>query len=192
MRTLFALILCNLLLLSGCSQIISATNDGPYREDYGRRTPGTAMDDDLIETKISVNISKGSEQLATSKISAHAYNGVVLLIGQTTSQDAKDEAGKIAENTRKVRKVHNEIEISGPISTLATTNDAWITSKIKSKMILAEEVQSSRVTVITENGVTYLLGLVTAAEAERASNIARNTSGVRKVIRIFEIIDDQN
>lgn len=189
MRLLIIALISSLLLSTGCSQIISATSDGPYHEDYGRRTPGTAMDDDLIETKILVNLSKASDALANSPISVHAYNGVVLLIGQTSSQDLKDEAKKIAENTRKVRKVHNEIELSGPVSTLASANDAWITSKIKSKMILAEEVQSSRVQVITENGVVYLMGLVTNAEAERASDITRNTSGVRKVVRIFEIIE---
>lgn len=190
MRFFLVFLLTSTIILTGCSQIISATSHGEYHEDYGRRTTGTVIDDDLIETKIRVNLTKGSEALANSKIAVHAYNGVVLLIGQTTSQAAKDEAGNLAEKTRKVRKVHNEIEIAGPISTLSSTNDAWITSKIKSKMIVAEEVQSSRVTVITENGISYLMGLVTAAEADRASDIARNTSGVRKVVRVFEIISD--
>jgi osmotically-inducible protein OsmY len=85
--------------------------------------------------------------------------------------------------------VHNELEIAGPVSTLAKANDTWITSKIKSKLLIAESVQSDRVVVITENGATYLMGLVTNDEAERAADIARNTSGVRKVVKIFEIIE---
>lgn len=189
MRTTLYVALFTLFTLTGCSQFISATSDGPYHEDYGRRTPGTAMDDELIETKIKVNFTKGSDALANSPIGVYAYNGVVLLTGQTANQDTKVEAGKTAEKTRKVRKVHNEIELSGPISTLSTANDGWITSKIKSKMILAEEVQSSRVKVITENGVVFLMGLLTNAEADRAADVARNTSGVRKVVKIFEIID---
>ncbi len=189
MRLLLATLLSTFLFLSGCSNFIAATSHGPLHEDYGRRTPGTAVDDDLIETKIEVNLVKTNDAYETANVSVHAYNGVVLLIGQVPSDDLKTSAGEIAQKTRKVRRVHNELEIAGPVSTLSAANDTWITSKIKSKLIVAESVQSDRVVVITENGVTYLMGLLTNAEAERASDIARNTSGVRKVVRIFEIIE---
>lgn len=178
-----------LLFLSGCSSFIAATSHGPLHEDYGRRTPGTAMDDNLIETKIEVNLSKSDASFDHANVNVHAYNGVVLMVGQVPTADMKQTAGDVAQKTRKVRRVHNELEIAGPVSTLSAANDTWITGKIKSKLLLAEEVQSDRVVVITENGVTYLMGLLTSAEADRASDIARNTSGVRKVVRIFEIIE---
>lgn len=189
MRLLIVSLLSSLFLLSGCSSFIAATSHGPLHEDYGRRTPGTAMDDDLIETKIEVNLIKTDASFDSAKVHVHAYNGVVLLVGQVPTSDLKQMAGEIAQKTRKVRRVHNELEIAGPVSTLSGANDTWITGKIKSKLLLAEEVQSDRVVVITDNGVTYLMGLLTSAEADRASDIARNTSGVRKVVRIFEIIE---
>lgn len=189
MRILLASLISCSLLLSGCSSIISATTDGPLHEDYGRRTPGTAMDDNDIETKIEVNLSKTDATFDAAHVNVHAYNGVVLLVGQVPTEDLKTTATDIAQKTRKVRRVHNELEIAGPVSTLAKANDTWITSKIKSKLLIAESVQSDRVVVITENGATYLMGLVTNDEAERAADIARNTSGVRKVVKIFEIIE---
>lgn len=189
MRILFASLILFTTLLSGCSSFIAATSHGPLHEDYGRRTPGTAMDDDLIETKIAVNLSKVDASFEAAKVNVHAYNGVVLLVGQVPTEDMKNVALDIAQKTRKVRRVHNELEVAGPVSTLANANDTWITGKIKSKFLLSEEVQSDRVVVITENGVTFLMGLLTREEADRASDIARNTSGVRKVVRIFEIIE---
>jgi len=189
MRLIYARLLSSLLLISGCSSFIAATSHGPLHEDYGRRTPGTALDDDIIETKIKVNLSKTDATFDAANVNIHAYNGVVLMVGQVPTSDLKQTANNVAQKTRKVRRVHNELEIAGPVSTLSSANDAWITGKIKSKLLLAESVQSDRVVVITENGVTYLMGLLTAEEANRASDIARNTSGVRKVVRIFEIIE---
>jgi osmotically-inducible protein OsmY len=189
MRILLASFISFSLLLGGCSSIISATTDGPLHEDYGRRTPGTAMDDDLIETKVEVNLSKTDATFDAAHVNVHAYNGVVLLVGQVPTDELKNTATEIAQKTRKVRRVHNELEVAGPVSSLAKANDAWITGKIKSKLLLAESVQSDRVVVVTENGVTYLMGLLTNEEAERAADIARNTSGVRKVVKIFEIIE---
>jgi osmotically-inducible protein OsmY len=189
MRLFFALFISSLVFTSGCSSFIAATSHGPLHEDYGRRTPGTAMDDDIIETKITVNLGKTDATFDAANVNVHAYNGVVLIVGQVPTAEMKQTATSIAEKTRKVRKVHNELEIAGPVSTLSRANDTWITGKIKSKLLLAESVQSDRVVVVTENGVSYLMGLLTSAEADRASDIARNTSGVRKVVRIFEIIE---
>jgi osmotically-inducible protein OsmY len=79
--------------------------------------------------------------------------------------------------------------VSGNTSTLTRSSDTWLTTKVKSSLLAAEEIQGNRVTVVTEDGVVYLMGLVSHAEAERIVNVARSTGGVEKVVQIFEWID---
>lgn len=175
--------------LSACSSIISATSDGPIQEDYGQRTWGSALDDRFIETKARVNLDKASTRLEQADIDVTSYNGVVLLAGQVADEDLKTLAGEVVRKIRKVRRVHNELEISGKISNFSNVNDSWISSKIRTKMLVSTAIQSSRIVVITENGTVYLMGLVTRDEGRRSANIAAETGGVRKVVQIFEYIE---
>lgn len=82
--------------------------------------------------------------------------------------------------------MHNELQIQAPTSFLANTNDAWLTSKVKSKLAVNKEVRASRIKVLTENGVVYLMGMIPRAEAEKAAGIASGTSGVQKVVLAVE------
>lgn len=166
-----------------------ASTGGPIMDDYGRRTPGTELDDNVIETKINVNIDAASDSLAQAPIDVASFNGAVLLVGQVASEEDKKHAGEIARKTRKVKQVHNELEVIGPLSTLAAANDNWLATKLRSKIMLADDIQSSRVELVVENSVVYLMGLLTSVEAERVVDAARNTSGVTRVVTIFEYIE---
>jgi osmotically-inducible protein OsmY len=186
--SLLALTLC--LSISGCSSVLTATRDNPIDDDRGTRTFGSKIDDSLIETKAAVNIAKASPDLDdNSHIVVTSYNGIVLLAGQTPRADLKALAEKEASAVQRVKKVNNELQVIAPSSLLARNNDAWLTTKIKSQMLTDSAIPGSRIKVVTENGIVYLLGLVTQQEATRATNLVQGVSGVQKIVKLFEYID---
>lgn len=176
-------------LLSGCSDIISAGRENPIQENPGHRTVGSYIDDEVIETLSLVNLNKGSEEMKASNISVTSYNGLVLLTGQAPSQAARAEAEQIVSNIRKVKKIHNEIKISGISSGISRTNDVWITTKVKAQLLTNKAVNGARIKVVTDNSTVYLMGLVSTQEAENAVNITRNIAGVEKIVKVFEYVN---
>jgi osmotically-inducible protein OsmY len=181
---LMALTLC--LTLSGCGSVLTATRDKPIEDDRGTRTLGSKIDDSLIETKVQVNVAKANPDLGdNSHIVVTSYNGVVLLAGQTPRADLKAQAEQAAAEVQKVKKVHNEIQVLAPSSILARNNDAWLTTKIKAQMLTDSAIPGSRIKVVTENGIVYLLGLLTQQEATRATNLVQSVSGVQKIVNLF-------
>lgn len=187
-RPLIAMVLASSVLTTGCSSLISATREEPIQEDQGSRTLGRYLEDESIETKTLVNISKGSQALAQSHINVVSYNGQLLLIGQVPDEQIKREAGSVAGQVQHVRKIHNELEVAGPTSTIVRSNDVYLTSRIKVQMLADKRVEGGRIKVVTENGVVYLMGLVTPAEAELAVDITRSVTGVRKIVKVFEYV----
>ena len=93
------------------------------------------------------------------------------------------------ERLRNVRKVYNELAVTGPTSMISRTNDSWLTTKIKSALVAAEDTDASRIKVVTENGVVFMMGLLTRAEADAAVNITRQIQGVQKVVKLFEYMN---
>jgi len=187
-RVVISLLLLT-LLTSACSSLISVTRSGPIQEDYGKRSFGRFIDDGLIETKTKVNIRKAHAELKKAHIGVTSYNGIVLLAGQVPNAELQQLAGEVAKKTRNVKRVHNELSIAGPISLPARSNDSWLTTKVKSKLLASGKVKGRRVKVVTESGVVYLMGLVTHGEADQVVNTIRGTFGVQKIVRIFEYID---
>lgn len=177
-----------LLALSGCAAMVGSAQQQPIKEDSTSRTTGSLIDDELIEIKGLVNIGKASDRLKRSHISITSYNGIVLLTGQVASEQDRQLAANTINKIRKVRKLHNELALAGPTSTIVRSNDSWLTAKVKSKMLANKELMSMRIKVVTENGVVYLLGLVTNGQASRAVDITRNTAGVQKVVKMFEYV----
>ncbi|MDY7566426.1 BON domain-containing protein [Pseudomonas sp. RTC3] len=186
--SLLALTLC--LSISGCSSVLTATRDKPIEDDRGTRTFGSKIDDSLIETKVAVNVAKANPDLDEgSHIIVTSFNGIVLLAGQTPRADLKALAEQAASSVQRVKKVNNELQVMPPSSILARNNDAWLTTKIKTQMLTDNTIPGSRIKVVTENGIVYLLGLVTQQEATRATNLVQNVSGVQKIVKLFEYID---
>lgn len=184
----FASVLTLLLSIQGCSSLLSATTDEPIGNDKDERTTGSFLDDEIIETKALVNIDKADPDLAKAHIVVISYNGIVLVAGQVSTEEQRQLAAQTVAKIQNVRRVHNELTLSGLTSILARSNDTWITTKVKSKFLATSSLEGIRIKVATENGVVYLMGLVTKPEADRAANIARKTAGVQKVVRIFEYI----
>lgn len=176
------------LELSGCAVVAGAGVATGAVAGYDRRTTGTFIDDGIIEHKVMERIRQESDLWEQSHINATSFNNIVLLTGETPSDSAKTRIGQLTATIEKVRRVHNEVVLAAPSSMLARSSDSWITGKVKTKLLTEMALDAARVKVVTEQGVVYLMGLVTNDEADRATDFARRTSGVQRVVRLFEIV----
>ncbi|MDB2410306.1 BON domain-containing protein [Pseudomonadales bacterium] len=181
--------LLSTLLLSSCTSIISASRDEPISENYGKRTPGAYVDDQLIETKSKVNLKKIDTRFDDSQVSIDSFNGVVLLTGNVPVAEMRDTATETIRKIRKVRRVNNELEVSPPRSMGAKAGDAWLSNKVKTRLRFTKSVPHGRIKVVTENSVIYLMGLVTRKEAENIVAVTKKSYGLQKIVRVFEYID---
>lgn len=154
----------------------------------GNRSVGNKIDDQFIAPEVSSNVARAHIDLTspTSHIVVSSYNGVVLLAGQTPRSDLKGMAEQAARKVNNVSKVHNELQVLQPTSLLVRSNDSLLTSRIKTQMLADSNVPSTRIKVITENGIVYMLGLVSQAEATHATNLVQSVSGVQKVVKLFQ------
>jgi osmotically-inducible protein OsmY len=181
-------VLITLLLSGGCAKLIQVTTSEPVQISTNKRSLGTRINDSQLETFARVNILKASEEFESARINIDSFNGVVLLTGQVASEELRNLAGTTVSQLNTLRQLHNEL-IVGERTRLPThTKDAWITTKIKTKLI-ASNIQSGRVHIITESQSVYLMGLVSRHEADRVTEMARTTSGVKQVVKVFEYID---
>ncbi|GMG86628.1 BON domain-containing protein [Biformimicrobium ophioploci] len=177
------------IMLAGCATIADLTNNGPIESDPGKRSLGAMIDDQAIETVVTVNIGKAHPDLKASNVDVTSFNGVVLLTGQVPSNDMRLLAGKTAAEVKNVRQVYNELNIQGGASVLSRSSDLWMTSKVKSVLLANKDIDSGRIKVVTEAGVVYLMGLLTRNEADRAAEATRGVGGVQKVVKAVEYID---
>ncbi|HEX6136830.1 MAG TPA: BON domain-containing protein [Casimicrobiaceae bacterium] len=184
----FAIVTGGSLLLAGCAPLLVAgAVGGTALVVADRRSTGAQVDDEAIELKVANNIGAGyGDQV---HVSATSYNGIVLLTGEVPTQDALASIVEITRATPKVRRVDNEVAI-GPVSSLGTrTNDSYITSLVKSRFVEANKFAANHVKVVTERQVVYLMGLVRRDEGDAAGQIAATTSGVMRVVKLFEYIN---
>ena len=183
------LLACLLVNLTACSTIVSKIGgDKPVGTDSSQRSFGRIVDDQIIETYVGANILKADEDFQSSNIVVTSLNGLVLLVGQVQSEKLRQLASQTAEKVRNVRRVHNEITVAGPISLPARTSDTWLTTKIKSRMLGTEGVNPLKIKVVVENGVVYLMGMVTREEAEQAVHLTQQAYGVQKIVKVFEYL----
>ena len=185
---LLAAVCAAALLVSGCVPLVVAgAAGGAALVATDRRSAGTQLDDEAIELKISNNIGAGFGDRV--HVNATSYNGRVLLTGEVPTADLRDQIVQIVRTTAKVRRVVDEVAVM-PVSSIGTrTNDSYITSKVKARFVEANSFPANRVKVVTEREVVYLMGLVTHAEGDAAAQIAATTSGVVRVVKLFEYID---
>ena len=191
LRPLLILSLCAAsALLSGCGTIMSSAGAGPIEEDPGERTFAQQMTDESIETKALVNINAADEAYDQAHLSVVSYNGFLLLVGQVPSEALKALATDVTRDLEAVRRIYNELEVGPETSAGTRTNDTWITTQVKSKLLASSDTPGRRVKVVTENAVDYLMGLLTAAEADRSALEAAEVKSVTRVVQLFEIITE--
>ena len=174
--------------LTGCAPVVVAAGVGAgVMVATDRRTTGAQVDDESIELKISGEADKrwgGGVHL-----NATSYNGIVLLTGEAPSATVQDEITAFVKGIGCVRIVQNEMTIGEAADMKSRTNDTYLTGIVKSRLAESSAALAKHVKVVTERAVVYLMGIVTGDEARAAAQIAASTSGVARVVKVFELTD---
>ena len=151
-----------------------------------RRTVGTVTEDKGIEVKAANRVN---DRFKDAHVNFTSYSRMVLVTGEAADAATKTEIEKIVRAVENVRGVYNEMAIAGSTALSARANDSFITSKVKARFVDQQKFNPVHVKVVTEAGVVYLLGMVKHKEADDAVEITRTTSGVQKVVKLFEYLD---
>ena len=176
---------------SGCVPLlIGGGATGAVLVAADRRTSGMQLEDERIEQKFSALVREQMPE--AGRLIATSFNRIVLLTGEVRNAADKAQAQALLQSVEHVRSVVNELQIVSMVSALSQrTKDAFITSKVKASLIDAKDLQANTIKVITEQQVVYLMGLLTAREAQRAAEIAHGVNDVHKVVRVFEVITEE-
>lgn len=151
-----------------------------------RRTSGIQLEDQNMAFKAQSQISQKLGD--TARVNAMAYGGHLLLTGDVPTEEAKNQATAIAQGVENVKQVVNQLNV-GPIASFSVrSNDTWLTSKVKTALLNTKYVPSGTIAVTADHSVVYLMGKLTQAEGEYASNAAADVGGVAKVVKLFETI----
>lgn len=172
----FALQACTNAALSG-AQVV-----------YSRQTIKESLNDQLATMQSYRKLYLDSSEFKNSNVSVATFNHIMLLAGQAESEGQKDRIEDLVRKTSGITEIHNLITISPPSPPLTRVSDAWITTKIRAKLIAANDVDPSQIKVITEDGTVYLMGIVRPEQADIAIDIARTTDGVQNVVKVFQYL----
>ena len=171
--------------LQGCElAVIGAAGGAAYSIVEDRRSSGVQIDDETIQLRVQSRVSDRFGDKV--HLTVTSFNRMALLTGEAPDESSRAEIAKIVEGVPNVRAITNEVQIAIPTPRASRINDELITSKVKGRLIDSGKASPVHVKVVTEAGVVYLMGVVTEQEAADAVDIARTTSGVRKVVKIFE------
>jgi osmotically-inducible protein OsmY len=183
---ILALLFCSLLtscvplIIGGAGAVVATAII------YDQRSMKTMMQDREVVNKAQAVIKEDPELMGRSHISVTSFNHRVLLIGQVQTPELRARAYQLVYKLPYVKKVYNQLTISGATTDLARTDDAWLTTKVKTAMLMQPGLRSLQVKIITENGVVYLMGVVSRQQGDLAANVARRVHGVVKVVKVFE------
>jgi osmotically-inducible protein OsmY len=176
-------------LLPACAPLVlggAAVGGALFAAD--RRTSGAQVEDQAIEMKAGARM----KELGTlGNVSATSFNRLVLITGQVPTEADRVALGDAVAKLENVRSVVNELAVVGNATFTASSNDAIISAKVKGALIDARDLQSNAFKVVTERGIVYLMGIVTEREAARAAELARTVGGVQKVVRVFEVVSEE-
>jgi len=187
--TLTAAILAS-TLATGCAPLlIGGAMVGGVNVATDRRTSGAQLEDETIEVKAGARVR---EQLGNKvHVNVNSYNRVALITGEANSEESRAALDGVVGGVENVQKVLNEVVVGAASSLGERSTDVVIASKVKAKLIDARDLHSNAFYVVVERAQVYLMGRVTEREAERATEIARQIGGVKKVVRAFELISEE-
>ena len=173
------------LVLQGCFPVVATGVGAGMLMADDRRTAGIYIEDENIEWKVYARV----RELGTgAHVNATSFNRKVLLTGEAPTEKDRASIEDAIKTIPNVREVVDELQVAGSSSLASRGNDSLITSNVKARMVNNGKFAPNHVKVVTEAGVVYLMGLVTQAEGEAAVEIARTTSGVNRVVKVFEYI----
>jgi osmotically-inducible protein OsmY len=175
-------------LVAGCVPIvIGATVGAGTLTAMDRRSTGIRASDQTIESKLTKAV--GDRWGLAVHVNVTSYDGNVLLTGEVPTPEVRDQIGRLAKSGEYVREVTNELVVGPETAIGARTQDSYITSKVKARLVEARRLDANNVKVVTERRVVYLLGLVSHEEGSAAAEIAASTSDVARVVNMFQYTD---
>jgi len=180
------------LLLTGCAAAVvgaGAAAGTTATVAHDRRTTGTFIEDQTIELKAVKSFFLDKEINDSSHINVTSINTVVLITGETPREDIRNRIVNIVRDIPKVTHVYDELTIAAPSSWTSRGSDSLITAKVKIRLLTLDDFDATRVKVVTEKGVVYLMGLLTRAESDIATGEAQQLGGVQKIVKLFQYID---
>ena len=188
LTTLFRAVAIVALLatLPGCFPLVATGMGAAILVADDRRTTGSIVDDEAIENKALLRIQQRHNE---AHVNVTSFNRIVLITGEARSAEARSDIERIVREVENVRSVQNEMSVGQTTTLMLRGNDSVQTSKVKARMLDANKFRANHVKVVTENGIVYLMGLVKRQEAQDATDISRTTSGVQRVVRVFEYMD---
>ena len=175
--------------LSACAPLIvgGAVVGGVMAVD--RRTAGTQIEDEGIELRAANRIREALGDRA--HVNVTSYNRQVLLTGEVATAQDRLAVEQMVSQVENVRSVVNDLAVM-PSSTLSQrSTDTFITGKVRASLVDAQDISANSFKVVTERNTVYLMGRVSQREANRATDIARGVTDVRKVVRVFEIVSEE-
>ncbi len=182
-------VLITALALQGCvAAAVVGTAAVATKTATDPRTVGTQVDDGTLELRVNSALGKDEQLKKDARINVTAYQGKVLLTGQTQNTELASRAKQIALGVDGATEVYNEIRNKAPVGLGTASTDTWVTTKVRSQLLASDQVKSSNVKVTTEDGEVFLLGLVTDREGKAAADIASRVSGVNHVTTAFTIL----
>ena len=153
-----------------------------------RRTSGAQLEDEGIELRGGSRLRDAFGDRAHLNITS--YNRQVLLTGEVPTDAAKQQADQVIARVENVKTIVNELVVAGNTTLVQRSSDVLITGKVKASLVDAKDLFAGAFKVVTERGTVFLMGRVTQQEADRATAIARQIDGVQRVVRIFEVIGE--
>jgi osmotically-inducible protein OsmY len=169
------------LFLTGC---VSTQSQDPEGQDP--RSTSQKWQDSTIEFEAASWNNKAPFK-GNVKVTAIAYDGKVVLFGQSNTEDLSQQLEQKIGEISNVKRVHNQIRIKPPLALPQQSKDSWITAKVKTAFADEPLLKGNNIKVITEDGEVFLLGYVSSTKADLATNIARNVQDVKQVIRAFNL-----
>ncbi len=173
--------------LQGCFPVILVGAGAGVLMVQDRRTNGAYIEDEAIENKA---LNRIDIQFKDSvHVNVTSYNRAVLITGQVPSFEVKEQIKRIVANVMNVNKIYNELAVAEKTSLSSRSNDALISSNVKMRFVGDNRFGANSIKVVTENGIVYLMGIVSHAEGHAASSVASGSQGVSRVIEFFEYVD---
>ena len=175
--------------LSACAPLIvgGAVVGGVMAVD--RRTAGTQIEDEGIELRAANRIRETLGDRA--HVNVTSYNRQVLLTGEVATAQDRQAVEQMVSQVENVRSVVNDLAVMPPSTLSQRSTDTFITGKVRASLVDAQDISANSFKVVTERNIVYLMGRVSQREANRATDIARGVTDVRKVVRVFEIVSEE-
>ena len=175
--------------MTACAPFLVAGVAGSALVATDRRTSGTQLEDETIELRVSAKVRDTFGEKV--HVNVTSYNRQVLLTGEVPSEKERQAVTAIAEKVENVKSVMNELTAMSITSLGSRSNDLIVTGKIKATLVDSRDLFANAFKVVTERNTVYLMGRVTQREADSATALIRNVNGVNKVVRMFEIISEE-